>query len=322
MQYGFPLIPRGPMAEPEALAETAQAGERLGFTHAMVPDHLVMPWRIESTYAYAADGRFPDSGESGAGAWMDTLTLAAFLAGCTSTLRLATSVLVIPHRPALLAAKMLASIDNLSRGRLTVGCGTGWMREEFEALQADPYDERGAVTNEYLDVFRTVWTNEIARYDGRYVRFGDVSTLPLPVQKPHPPLWIGGESAPALRRVVSYGDGWFPIGTNQRLPMDTHARIATRLARLKGLAEAAGRDPATITLAYWVYPCRIGGEVKNADGERMIMTGSADTVAEDVARMAAAGFSHLMINFSAPAPGAMRERMARFMEDVAPKAAA
>ena len=146
----------------------------------------------------------------------------AFVAGKTSRLRLVTSVTVVPHRPAVLQAKMLATIDVLSNGRLTFGIGAGWMKEEFQALGVPPFPERGAVTDEYLDAFRELWTKDDPRFEGRHVKFADILFEPKPVQKPHPPIWVGGESGPALRRTARIGDAWYPIGTNpqHRLELD------------------------------------------------------------------------------------------------------
>lgn len=317
MDYGFAWFTRGPLANADGLKALAATGERLGYSYMLVPDHVVIPTQIDSTYPYSADGSFPGTA---AGECMDQLTAIAFAMAATTKLRMLTSVMVVPHRPALLTAKMIATIDRLSNGRITIGCGAGWMEEEFEALQVPPYAERGAVTNEYLEVFRTVWTNELASFDGKYVKFENVGTRPLPVQKPHPPIWVGGESAPALKRVVSHGDGWYPIGNNPKFPLDTHERLARRLERLKGFADEAGRDMATIDLAYWSHWNTIGEEVKNADGERMMLTGSAATVAEDIARLKAAGFNHVMLNLAGRDASASAERMEQFMTDVAARA--
>ena len=145
----------------------------------------------------------------------------AWLAAKTKTLGLVLSVMVVPHRPAVLAAKQLATIDILSGGRLTVGIGAGWMREEFEALQTEPFDERGAVTDEYIAAFKELWTSDDPRFEGKYVRFSNIDFTPKPVQRPHPPIWVGGESGPALRRTAKLGDVWYPIQANPAFPMDS-----------------------------------------------------------------------------------------------------
>ncbi|WP_417515429.1 TIGR03619 family F420-dependent LLM class oxidoreductase [Minwuia sp.] len=317
MDYGFAWFTRGPLASADGLRTLAVTGERLGYAYMVVPDHVVIPTEIDSTYPYSADGSFPGSG---LGECMDVLTAIAYASAVTEKLRMLTSVMVVPHRPALLTAKIIATIDQLSGGRITVGCGAGWMAEEFKALQLPDYAERGEVTNEYLEVFKEVWTNELASFNGRYVRFENVSTRPLPVQKPHPPLWIGGESAPALKRVVSHGDGWYPIGNNPRFPLDTAERIARRLERLKGFADDADRDMGSIDLAYWSHWNTIGDEVKNSDGARMILTGSASAVADDIAMLKEAGFNHLMLNMTGRDLEESTARMAQFMTDVRPEA--
>ncbi len=316
MDYGFAWFTRGPLANSDSLRQIATTGESLGYSHIVVPDHVVIPVTIDSTYPYSADGSFPGTAN---GECMDTLVALSFIAAMTSRLRLLTSVMVVPHRPALLTAKMVATIDRLSGGRMTLGCGAGWMEEEFEALELPPYAERGAVTDEYIEVFRKVWSAPTVSHAGKYVNFRNVSVLPNPVQKPGVPIWTGGESAPALRRAVRVGDGWYPIGNNPRFPMDTHARIAGRLDRLKGIADEEGRDLATLDLAYWSHWYNPGEEVRNKDGDRMILTGSADTIANDIGEMKRQGFGNLMLNFTTGSAGETTDRMAAFMADVAPR---
>ena len=186
----------------------ARCGEELGFALIGVSDHIVMPRTIRSLYPYNESGEMGGSGE-----FLDQLSLMSFLAAHTLTARLLTSVMVLPHRSPVLAAKMLASIDVLSQGRLVVGAGVGWMKEEFEAIGAPPYEERGAVGEEYIRAFKELWTSDAPSFEGRYVRFSDLTFSPKPIQKPHPPIWIGGESPPALRRVGS---------TGRRLVSDRH----------------------------------------------------------------------------------------------------
>ena len=203
MQFGFSPPVSGPLSTPDNLAHITVEGEAIGYDYATISDHVVIPRDIEAKYPYSDTGEFPGRSR---GDRHEQLTAAAFIAGKTSRLRLVTSVTVVPHRPALLLAKMLATIDVLSKGRLTFGIGAGWMKEEFEALGLPPFPERGAVTDEYLDACRELWTKDDPRFDGRYVKFANMLFEPKPAQKPHPPIWVGGESGPALRRTARVGD--------------------------------------------------------------------------------------------------------------------
>src|SRR6266567_4427207 len=121
----------------------------------------------------------------------------------------------------VLTAKILSTIDVMSGGRIMVGVGAGWLEEEFEALGAPPFAERGKATDEYLQAFRELWTKDKPHFDGRFVKFTNIVFVPKPVQKPHPPLWVGGESGPAMRRAARLGNGWYPIGSNPRFPLNT-----------------------------------------------------------------------------------------------------
>ena len=150
--------------------------------------------------------------------------------------------MILPYRNPVATAKTLATIDVLSRGRVTVGVGVGWLREEFEALGAADFDRRGAVSDEYLRIFKALWTESPASFAGEFYRFDDVRCLPRPVQKPHPPIWIGGHSKAALRRVARLGDGWHPVGANPAVPL-TPAELRRDLDELYRLTEAEGRDP-------------------------------------------------------------------------------
>ena len=151
--------------------------------------------------------------------------------------------MVVPQRHPVLTAKMLATIDVLSKGRLIVGCGVGWLKEEFEALGAPPFAERGRATDEYLDAMKALWTQDAPKFAGKHASFDDVIFAPKPVRKPHPPIWIGGESAVALKRTVRVGDGWYPASNNPQHRLDTPERLAAGVAELHSTAKAAGRDP-------------------------------------------------------------------------------
>lgn len=292
MDFGFSIPTRGPLADTATILALAQRGEALGFRHIAISDHIVIPRAIDSPYPYA-DNRRMAGGDTGK--WFEQLSLMAFLAGATSRIRMLSSVMVVPHRPPVLTAKMLASIDVLSSGRVTVGCGAGWMAEEFAAIGAPPFKERGKVTDEYLTIFKTLWTQDEPRFDGAYARFADITFLPKPVQRPHPPLWIGGESPAAFRRVVRFGDAWYPIGNNPEFPLNSVARYRAARERLEAAAGQTGRDPATIHRAYmaiWPYEQAI----KLDGGGRQLFTGGEQAVRDDVQAMAALGVRHFLFN--------------------------
>ncbi len=148
-----------------------------------------------------------------------------------------------------MTAKILATIDVLSEGRLTWGIGVGWCKEEFEAIGTEPFEERGAVTDETIAVCRELWSNENPSFNGKYAKFSNVFFQPRPVQT-RVPIWVGGESGPAMRRTAKLGDAWYPIGTNPANRLDTLGRLEAGLERLRQLTREAGRDPAAVGLAY------------------------------------------------------------------------
>ena len=314
MKFGFTVPTRGPLATPDIIRRILQEGEALGFDFASVNDHIVVPRTIDSTYPYSASGEWQgrSSGEA-----LELLSMLSFMAGITEKLRLLTAVMVVPYRNPVLTARILATADVLSKGRITVGCGAGWLREEFEALGTPPFEERGRVADEYIRVFKKIWTEATPEFDGDYARFKDISVLPLPVQKPHPPIWIGGESNPALRRAARLGDGWFPIGNNPKFPLDTFERYKASVDKLHALAEKEGRDPSTLDLAYslnWVF----GGKPPLQSDTQPALTGEPDLFAADVERFGALGLNHLLLTFQGSTLERTLERMAAFAGDYMP----
>lgn len=291
MQYGFTLPGRGPLATPDALALLTRRGEELGYDSVLTGDHIVVPRHIDSPYPYTEDGAFPGSASGEA---MEQLTVLAFLAGQTSRIRLVTSVIIVPHRNPLVAAKALATLDVLSKGRVVVGVGVGWMREEFEALGLPPFAERGAVTDEYLRAFKELWTSDTPTFDGTYCRFSNISFLPKPVQKPHPPIWVGGESRRAIRRTAHLADAWYPIDSNPQFPMGTPEQLQAGLQRLATAAREAGRDPATIDVIFRPHAYQLNPS--SADAAHPFR-GSAAKIAADIRQYAALGVHYLVFDF-------------------------
>jgi len=243
MEYGVILPHIGPYAREqvvERILTVAQRAEALGYRSVWVGDHVVFPSRLTSRYPYHPEGEFPfDPAEN----FLEPLTVLTYAAACTSKVRLGTGTLIIPYRHPVVTAKMLATIDVLSGGRLIVGAGVGWLAEEFAFLDS-PYNQRGARTDEYLQAMKVLWTQAEARYEGRFIRFDAVRCEPKPLQKPHPPIWMGGHSQAALRRTAKLADGWYGH-VFWRNPEAFMREIQT----IREMAEQNGRDPRTLTYA-------------------------------------------------------------------------
>ncbi len=311
MDYGFYLPNSGASAEPGALASIARTGDRLGFYCMVMPDHILQPNQVDSTYPYSVTGDILEAGQSGDGEWPEQITTLAYLAGITERIRLVTSVMIVPYRNPILSAKMLATLDMLSKGRLILGAGVGWMEEEFELLDAPPFAERGAVTNEYLRAFIELWTKDDPKFEGKYVNFSGITFLPKPVQKPYPPIWIGGQSKPAIRRAAQIGNAWHPVGAIPATPLEPE-ELAQNLVTLREYASKAGRDPSEIQVSMKA-PLYDAG---NSGGPRRRFTGSVDEVCQDVQTYADVGVTHLIFDFRTADPRETEDRMARFAEQV------
>jgi len=279
MQFGFNAPTAGALYGVENLTRIVVGAEAMGYDYATFSDHVVIPTNIDAKYPYSSSGEFPSGSRGGR---HELLTEMAFVAGMTKKLRLVSSVMVVPHRPAMLTAKILSTIDVLSGGRLVVGIGAGWMKEEFEALQLPDFAARGKVTDEYIAAFKELWANEDPKFSGEYVKFAGVVFAPKPVQKPHPPIWVGGESGPALRRTAKLGDAWYPIGTNPENPLDSLKRFKVQVARLRKMTAEAGRKPDMVGLTLRVTAYGESVPALAGDGERRLFAGKPADIAADI----------------------------------------
>ncbi|SKA35765.1 probable F420-dependent oxidoreductase, Rv2161c family [Enhydrobacter aerosaccus] len=316
MQFGFSAPTAGPLSSADNLTRLATGAEALGYDYATFSDHVVIPTDIEARYPYSDTGEFSTAGN---GERNEQLIEVAFVAARTSRLRLVTSVMVVPHRPAVLAAKQLATIDTLSGGRVTLGIGAGWMREEFEAIDAPDFDKRGKVTDEYVAAFRELWTQEHPRFSGTFVKFDNIVFAPKPAQKSGLPIWVGGESGPALRRTARLGDAWYPIGSNPTFPLDSLRRFRAGVEKLHKLAVEAGRDPKSIGLAFRFPKYGSALPDKAGDGERRLFSGSGAAIAADVKDLAAIGVTAIDLSFGGATVADMLEEMKRFRGEVMAK---
>ena len=316
MQIGFSAPTAGPLASADNLTRLATGAEALGYSHATFSDHVVIPTDVAARYPYSDTGEFSTAGN---GERNEQLIELAFVAARTSTLRLVTSVMVVPHRPAVLAAKQLATIDVLSGGRVTLGIGAGWMREEFEAIDAPDFDKRGKVTDEYIAAFRELWSKERPKFSGEFVKFDNIIFAPKPAQKGGIPIWVGGESGPALRRTARLGDAWYPIGSNPAFPLDSLARFRAGVEKLHKFTAEAGRDPKSIGLAFRFPKYGAALPDKAGDGERRLFSGTPAAIAGDIKALTAVGVSAIDITFDGNTVATMLEEMKRFAGEVLAK---
>jgi probable F420-dependent oxidoreductase len=310
MRYGFYLPTRGPTATRDAILSLARAGERLGFHSAMIADHIVFPVESQSPYPYTLDGRHPSMGDA-----LETFSILGVVAGATERLRLVSSVLVLPYRNPVLTAKMVASLDVLSGGRVTLGVGTGWLAEEFRALDSPPFARRGAVTDEWIAIFKRLWTRSPDSFDGEFYRYADIRCEPFPLQKPHPPIWVGGHSRAALRRTARHGDGWHPVGAIAASPLPPE-EMRAHLDTLRRLTDGEGRDFAALTISYKA-PLYDEG-VPDRDGGRRSFSGSPEEIANDIRSFAAIGVHELIFDFRGRSIAESIERLERFAVEVMP----
>jgi len=225
VRFGLFGINFGACADPEVLVRVARAAEESGFESVWTGEHVAMPIH---------DNPVPIAPET---PLLDSLVALTTVAGHTRHVRLGTGILVLPHHNPVLVAKALASLDVVSSGRLIAGFAAGYVEREFAALGVD-FRRRGAITDDYLAAIRTLWTDELPRFAGRFAAFDDIRFEPKPVQRPHPPIIVGGHAAPALRRAARFADGWYGFG----LTVDAAAPLITELRRLR--AELGRRDAA------------------------------------------------------------------------------
>ena len=316
MDLGLHLGTRGAAASREGLTALARRADQLGYAYLGFSDHIIFTRQSNSRYPYSASGSHP---VSGSGFCLEQVGCLTFAAAVTARIRLLTSVMVVPHRPAILAAKMLATADTLSNGRVTVGVGTGWLAEEMAALGSPPYDKRGTATNEYIAAFRTLWRDAEPEMSGTYAPIAKgVVFEPKPPQRPGLPIWVGGEGAAARRRAGRLGDGWYPTIRNPSEPLDTPATFAMALADVRAQAEQAGRDPSAIDVAMFAPGPSLGKELRHKDGRRVVFSGSADQIVEDARAFGAVGVRHIVVNFEGNDVSEALDRIEAFATSVMP----
>ena len=241
MKVGFFSVGVGPATNPQWLRTVATAAERLGFATVWAPEHVVLVEDYVSRYPYTS-GDFPGPANA---AIADPFATLAYVAACTSNVKLATGICIVPEHNPVVLAKTIATVDRLSGGRLILGVGIGWLAEEFQAIGI-PFERRAQRTREYIDVMRKLWTEERSSHRGEFVNFTNVFSYPKPANAGGVPVWFGGESGPALKRVAEYGDGWLGFKLSPE-------GAAAKIKRIEELLKASGRKRSDVYLAVSPY---------------------------------------------------------------------
>jgi probable F420-dependent oxidoreductase len=226
----------GPFSKPENAVGIAQLAEELGFESIWTVEHVVVPSGYQSPYPYSPDGKMPGGEHVPI---PDPLIWLAYIGAATTTIRLATGILILPQRNPLILAKEVATLDRLTGGRVELGVGVGWLEEEFDALGV-PFAGRGRRTDEYIDVLRKLWREPESSYDGEFTTFKPLKSFPKPTSEGGPPIHIGGHTKAAARRAGRLGDGFFPGSSGEKLP--------ELLEEMRTAAAEAGRDASTIEI--------------------------------------------------------------------------
>ena len=303
MDFGVFLPVSGAACTRAGLRHAAETAERLGFTTVWAADRIVIPWKIESDYAYSWSGSFIVPPEK---PFLESMTALAFLAGATESVKLGVSVLVTTYRDPVHWAKVASTIDWLSEGRFILGVGIGWMAEEFDALdRSDIFPQRAQVAEEQLRVARNLFTEDHCTFEGEHYSYEDIAFYPKAHDKPIP-IWCGGESKGAQRRAGTYGDAWFPYFARV-----TPEELASRYANVREAAKASGRDPDDVTL----NTC-LSVEVTDEEVEQEpdVLRGTPEQLADALGRFEDIGVQHVALQFLV---GRYPERLAQ-MERLAP----
>jgi probable F420-dependent oxidoreductase len=298
MQFGtaLPFVQQMPGApawetgdDPRPLVAVAKRADELGYAWVPCSDHVIVPKRA-----------LPSMGAT----WYEPATTLAFVAGVTQRLRLLSHVIILPYHSPFDIAKQYATLDRLSGGRVILGVGAGHLRREFAALGAK-YDERGAVTDEYIRIIATLWEQEEASFQGSYYQFEAFYLAPRPVQQPRPPIWVGGNSRRAARRAAELADGWVPFQVTPdevRDRLDYVRRLGVRATPLEVVVPGG---PVEIT-------------AQAVDGERAGFTGSREQVVEDIRDYADAGVTGMTVSFRSRSLEEHLEKLERFAQEIAP----
>lgn len=299
----------GRLAARDHILELAELAESSGVESLWVADHVIFPTTVASTYPYSATGAFPvDMAKE---PLLEPIATMGVLVGATQRLKIGTAVLVMPYRNPVLLGRMLVTLDILSGGRMILGAGVGWLAEEFAALDARPFPARGQVTDEWIAIVKLLCQGGEVTFQGEHYELGPVVSSPGSVQRPHPPILIGGTSQAAVRRAATLGDGWLSTGLRPD-------RLRARLHTLQQLCEAHGRRFADLSLSHKLF-LNIGEARTGADGSRDPGTGSEEEIVDDLRRLVELGYCRVIVRYRGSDAEAQRQQLRMFIETIMPK---
>ena len=305
MKYGISIIVRGDDATPAVLSSVAEKAEAVGLDALWASDHLILPKQTVSRYPSTKDGQFPDFWKS---SYFQPFSVLNYIAAKTRRVRLGPSVLVLPMRNPIEVATQVAELDQLSGGRVNFGVGVGWFVEEFEAL-GYPFRERGARTNEGLAICKALWSEGAATFQGRFYSFEEAHVGPKPAQQPHPPIYIGGSTDAALKRVAKYGDVWHPL-------KPTLEQILEIKPRLDAALEAEGRTGEGFPIAPKVSLTFQDGPPQAGQAPT---EGRPQDISDALKRFRDAGATEFCFDAAAETEQVVLDTLDRFVQEIRPK---
>jgi probable F420-dependent oxidoreductase len=309
LKVGLDVGIYGRLARRDHILEVAELAESAGLESIWVADHVIFPSTFASKYPYSATGAFPvDMAKE---PLLEPMATMGVLVGATQRVKIGAAVLVMPYRHPVLLARMLVTLDVLSGGRMMLGAGVGWLAEEFTALDARPFAARGRVTDECLEIVKRLCQGGDVTFQGEHYQLDSVVSSPGSIQRPHPPILIGGTSNAALRRAARLGDGWMSTGLCPE-------RLRERVNTLQKLCEAQGRRFAGLSLSHKLF-INVGEARKGADGSRDPGTGSEADIVDDLRRLVDLGYSRMIVRYRGSDAEEQRKQLHVLISNILPK---
>jgi len=295
MKFGIALPNFGRDARRDNVVKLAKTAEEFGFDSIWVSDHIVIP----------------DSHKGFGDVFYEPFVTLAYVSSITEKINLGTSVIILPYRNPLVVAKMISTLDVLSGGRVILGAGTGWLKDEFEALSI-PYADRGFQTDEHLEAMKVLWTRKNPKFKGKFYKFSDIRFFPKPVQKPYPPIWIGGNSNRAIERAARSGDGWHAVGL-------TPEEMKYKSKYLMGLIKGRSKRKTEFVISLRKNLQILGpGEKDRKIDEREVLRASPEKIAESIEEYEESGVSHLVFQVLGSGVEDIINTIKIFAEEISP----